>query len=34
LVRAQIANESIFKFNPKSTGAQDFLSLSEEIIND
>jgi chromosome partitioning protein len=34
LVRAQIANESIFKFSPKSTGAQDFLSLSEEIIND
>jgi chromosome partitioning protein len=34
LVRAQIANESIFKFNPKSTGAQDFLCLSEEIIND
>jgi chromosome partitioning protein len=34
LVRAQIANQSIFKFNPKSTGAQDFLSLSEEIIND
>lgn len=34
LVRAQIANETIFKFNPKSTGAQDFLSLSEEIIND
>lgn len=33
LVRAQIANESIFKFNPKSTGAQDFMSLSEEIIN-
>jgi chromosome partitioning protein len=34
LVRAQIANESIFKFNPKSTGAHDFLCLSEEIIND
>ncbi len=33
LVRAQIAHESIFKFNPKSTGAQDFLRLSEEIIN-
>jgi chromosome partitioning protein len=33
LVRAQIANESIFKFNPKSTGAQDFICLSEEIIN-
>jgi chromosome partitioning protein len=34
LVRAQIANESIFRFNPKSSGAQDFMCLSEEIINE
>jgi chromosome partitioning protein len=32
LVRAQIANESIFKFNSGSSGAKDFRALAKEIL--
>jgi len=34
LVKSQIAQQSIFEYNPRSTGAEDFLSLTEEIIHD
>jgi chromosome partitioning protein len=33
LVRSQIAQKSIFDYNPRSTGAEDFISLAEEIIH-
>jgi chromosome partitioning protein len=33
LVKAQIAQKNIFEYNSKSKGAEDFLSLAEEIIN-
>jgi chromosome partitioning protein len=33
LVKSQIAQQSIFEYNPRSTGAEDFLSLTEEIIH-
>jgi len=33
LVKSQIAQQSIFEYNPKSTGAEDFLALTEEIIH-
>jgi chromosome partitioning protein len=34
IVRSQIAQKNIFSYNARSMGAQDFLSLTEEIIND
>jgi chromosome partitioning protein len=33
LVKSQIAQQSIFEYNPRSTGAEDFLALTEEIIH-
>lgn len=33
LNQAQIAKESIFDFDPKSTGAQSYKELTEEILN-
>ncbi len=33
LVRSQIANQSIFKFSPGSSGAEDFRNLAKEIVN-
>ncbi|MDD5475597.1 MAG: ParA family protein [Syntrophales bacterium] len=33
LVKAQIAQKSIFDYNPRSNGAEDFMSLTEEIIH-
>lgn len=33
LVKSQIAQKSIFDYNPRSTGAEDFISLAEEIIH-
>lgn len=33
LVKAQIAQQSIFDYSPRSTGAEDFMSLTEEIIH-
>jgi chromosome partitioning protein len=33
IVRSQIAQKNIFSYNARSTGAEDFLSLTEEIIN-
>lgn len=34
IVRSQIAQENIFQYNAASSGAKDFLSLTEEIIHD
>ena len=33
MVRSQIAQQNIFKYNSRSPAAQDFFSLIEEIIN-
>jgi len=33
IVKAQIAQEDIFKYNAKSAGAEDFLSLTQEVIH-
>ena len=33
IVRSQIAQEAIFKFSPKSSGSEDFLLLSEEVLH-
>jgi chromosome partitioning protein len=33
IVRSQIAQKNIFSYNARSAGAEDFLSLTEEIIN-
>jgi chromosome partitioning protein len=33
LVKSQIAQKNIFEYNAKSKGAEDFLSLAQEIIN-
>ncbi|MBF0554381.1 MAG: ParA family protein [Nitrospirae bacterium] len=33
IVRAQIAQKSIFDYNNRGTGAEDYNSLTEEIIN-
>jgi chromosome partitioning protein len=33
LVRAQIAQQSIFDYEPRSAGAEDFRSLTEEILH-
>lgn len=33
IVRSQIAQKNIFSYNARSMGAEDFLSLTEEIIN-
>jgi chromosome partitioning protein len=33
LVRAQIAQRSIFDYEPRSAGAEDFRALTEEILN-
>ncbi len=34
LVKAQIAQEDILNFNAKSTGAEDYLALTQEVISD
>ncbi len=33
LVKAQIAQKSIFDYGPRSAGAEDFQALTEEILN-
>ncbi len=33
LVKAQIAQKSIFEYSPRSAGTEDFLALTEEILN-
>ncbi|MDD2673010.1 MAG: ParA family protein [Syntrophales bacterium] len=33
LVKSQIAQKSIFEYKPKGKGSEDFLALSEEVIN-
>lgn len=33
IVKAQIAQKDIFEYNARSAGAEDFLSLTEEVVN-